>query len=80
MAKIEKLKVGQVLYDKHKYKAGNTTMRRWGVWTVRVEEIDPDHKFIVASWNGNPAKKMFAFQVAKLKVKEPIIKETGIFR
>lgn len=75
MAKIEKLTVGQVLYDKHKYKMGNTTMRAWGVWTVVVKEIDPDGRFIVASWNGNAPKKMFSGQVEKLRVKEPVIKE-----
>lgn len=71
MAKISKLKVGQILYDKHTYKMGNTTMRAWGLWTVKVLEIDPEHRFIVASWNGNRAETMYQQRVEKLKVKKP---------
>jgi hypothetical protein len=71
MAKISKIKVGQILYDKHKYRMGNTTMMAWGLWEVYVKEVDPNGEFIVASWNGNPAKRMYAYEVKKLKVKEP---------
>ncbi len=73
MATIRNLKEGQILWDKHRYKMGNTNVRTWGVWRVRVIEIDPNHQFIVASWNGNEAKRMYEYQVKKLKVKEPII-------
>lgn len=75
MAKIEKLTVGQVLYDKHKYKMGNTTMSAWGVWTVVVKEIDHNGRFIIASWNGNAPRKMFSGEVEKLRVKKPVTKE-----
>lgn len=71
MATISKIKAGQVLYDKHKYKMGNTTMKAWGVWPVFVKEVDPDGKFIIASWNGNKPRKMFEKEVSKLRVKEP---------
>ena len=76
MAKIPKLEVGQILYDKHKYKMGNTTMRAWGLWTVKVLEIDPEHRFIVASWNGNKPEKMYQQRVGKLKVKKPKMPES----
>lgn len=76
MATISKLKVGQTLYDKHKYRAGNTTMMVWGLWTVTVHSIDPDHRWIEASWNSNTIRKYYARDVAKWRVKEPKMPET----
>lgn len=73
MATISRIKVGQVLYDKHKYKMGHTTMKKWGVWPVFVKEVDTDGEFIVASWNWNKPRKMFEREVKKLRVKEPKI-------
>lgn len=71
MATISKLNVGQVIYDKHKYKMGNTTIRTWGLWTVKVLEIDTEFRWIKASWNGNQAKTYYQTQVSKWKVKKP---------
>lgn len=73
MATIRKLKVGQIVYDKHQYKAGNTKMKRWGVYPVVIKEIDPDFRWVIATWNGNPARKYFESSVKQWKVKEPII-------
>jgi hypothetical protein len=71
MAIISRLKTGQILFDKHKTRMGNTTMTRWGLWRVLVIEIDPELQWIIASWNGNKAEKMYAGRVKKFKVKEP---------
>lgn len=79
MAKISKLKIGQVIYDKHKYKMGNTTLSGWGVWNVFVKEIDPEFNFIIASWNGNPPRKMYQYEVDKYRVKEPKINNETYF-
>jgi hypothetical protein len=76
MATISKLKVGQELWDKHRVRAGNTTMMRWGVWRVVVKEIDPEHRWIIASWNGNTPRKMYENEVLKLRVKEPQIEHS----
>lgn len=73
MATISRIKAGQVLYDKHRHKMGNTTMTTLGVWPVYVEEVDPNGRFIIARWNGNKPRKMFGKEVGKLRVKEPII-------
>lgn len=73
MATISKIKVGQVLYDKRRYKMGHTTMTTWGVWPVFVKEVDPNGEFIIASWNGNKPRRMFGKEVSKLRVKEPIL-------
>jgi len=74
MATISRIKAGQVLYDKHKYKMGNTTMSRWGLWKVFVKEVDVEGKYIIASWNGNPPHKMCEQQVKKLMVNKPKLK------
>lgn len=71
MAKISKLKVGQVLWDTRRQRMGNTTLTRVCKYKVWVEEIDPDERFIIASWNGNKPKKMWEQEVSKLRVKEP---------
>ena len=71
MATISKLKVGQILYDKHKYTMGHTTIRTYGLWEVEVCEIDPNNEFILASWNGNKPQVMYENEVKKLRVKEP---------
>jgi len=38
MAQISKLKPGQVLYDKHRHRMGNTKMTKWGLWQVNVKK------------------------------------------
>lgn len=76
MATISKLTPGQVLYDKHKYKMGNTKIMTWGLWHVIVLEVDPNHEWIIASWNGNPPKKCYEHQVKRWKVKEPKMPES----
>lgn len=75
MATISKLTVGQILYDKHKYKMGNTTMTTWGLWEVIVLEIDPEFRWIKASWNGNTARTYYPKQVGRWKVKKPKLSE-----
>ena len=50
---INALKPGDVVYDVHMQKMGNTTMRRLGVWSVVIKEVDVDAGKVLASWNGN---------------------------
>ena len=71
MATIAKLKPGQILYDVHRTKMGNTTVSRLGCWPVEVVEVDPEGRWIVAKWNYNRPRKMYRSQVAKLKVRKP---------
>ncbi len=65
--KFEKIRPGMVLYDRHKYRAGNTTMRVLGEWTVRIVSTDAATRTAVASWNGNPPQKWPERNLAKLK-------------
>ena len=54
--KFETLKAGDLLYDCRYELAGNTTMKRWGVWTIRVVFVDHEKLSAQVSWNGNPAR------------------------
>jgi hypothetical protein len=65
--KFEKIKAGMVLYDRHKYQAGNTTMRVLGEWTVQIKSLDPATRTAMASWNGNPERRWNERSLAKLK-------------
>ena len=60
MIKIQSLKPGDVLYDVHSERAGNTTMRREGVWECYVRAVDPNGQWVEISRNGNPARRFAA--------------------
>ena len=60
MIKIQSLKPGDVLYDVHSERAGNTTMRREGCWECFVRAVDSNGKWVEISWNGNPARRFAA--------------------
>jgi len=78
--KIEKLKAGDVLYDVHSYRMGNTKMRSVGVWEVSVKEVhltpEVGAPYIIASWNGNRAEKMYGRQIERLRSKRPMLIRT----
>lgn len=78
MAQIKKLKVGQVLYTVTRSRLGNTTLRTVHVHEVVVKEIDPEGKFVIASWNHNRAEKYWAGDVGTWKVSKPVTID-GIF-
>jgi hypothetical protein len=75
MATLSRIKPGDILYDVHSHKMGNTTASTMGVWTVRVIEVHENH--IVASWNGNSPEKMFEGRVSKLRVSKPVFVKSG---
>lgn len=78
MATLRKLKAGDMLYDVHRHKMGNTTMSTVGVWTVRIIEVHERH--IVASWNGNPATLMHEGEIKKLRTSKPVLITAGMGR
>lgn len=41
MASLDHIKPGDVLYDSHRERAGNTTMTRMGTWRVHVLAVNP---------------------------------------
>ena len=71
MAKIEKIKPGQVLWSVSSGRLGNTMLTTKNLYPVRVVEVDMANKRVLASWNGNPERWMY--QVAKLRVTKPVM-------
>lgn len=58
---VNKLVVGETLYDVHSHRMGNTTMREEGCWTARVVEVHAEAvpQYALIAWNGNPPRKVF---------------------
>lgn len=65
--KFETIKAGDVLWDYRSERAGNTTMRRWGNWSVKIIEIDHAAGWARVSWNGNPSTKWYRHNLEKLR-------------
>lgn len=61
------VKVGDLLWDVHREKMGNTTMSRTGSWPVKIIEINHETGRAVASWNGNSPRPMYRSSVEKLR-------------
>lgn len=73
MAKIEKLKAGDIVYDVGRTKMGNTTMRTVGVWHVYIKEVDLEARAVKASWNGNAPKTFYRRDIARWRVNKPVL-------
>jgi hypothetical protein len=71
MATISRLTPGQIVYDRHRYQMGNTTMSAWGTWEVRIIEVHADKGWVLASWNGNRPQRYDTKAIAKWRVKRP---------
>jgi hypothetical protein len=52
--KFDTLKPGDVLYDCHREKLGNTTMSALGIWHVYIKVVSLPERKALISWNGNP--------------------------
>lgn len=77
--KYEKIKAGDVLYDVHSYRMGNTTIRSMGVWQVKVITLHPEDRTATVSWNGNRPERYYASDLKRLREKEPTLIKTGFF-
>lgn len=72
MIKPELVKVGDVLWDCHRYKMGNTTMSAMGSWEVEILDIGDQSKPIhmrtfIVRWNGNEPRRQSYAYIAKLR-------------
>ena len=67
--KYERIKDGDVLYDVHRTKMGNTTMSRLGCWTVMVIRLHDDGATV--SWNSNAATFYTRRRLEKLRRAPP---------
>lgn len=68
---FSKIKPGMTLLDIHSERAGNTKMRRLGLWKVRIISVDAEAQTAIVSWNSNPPRKWSKGQLEKLYIKEP---------
>jgi hypothetical protein len=71
--KIEKLRVGQVVYSVERRLMGNTTLSTVDVRKITITEIGPDNRWVMASCNGNVPRKYLERQTSKWRKKEPIL-------
>lgn len=78
--KFDKIKVGDILFDVHSYRMGNTSIRTVGVWPVRILELHPESQSATVSWNHNDdrPRRYFRRDLEKLRAKEPELVE-GFF-
>ena len=77
MATLKNLKPDQILYKVRKEKAGNTTMKRQVLDTLRIISIDLENEIAVAKYNGRERKYM-DWQLKSWRVKEPQVKSKDI--
>lgn len=61
------IKPGDVLWDCHRTKMGNTTMTRMGCWQVQVVSVDRDNHTAQCSWNGNAPRRYTERQIKALR-------------
>lgn len=62
MTKVDTLKVGDVLHDVHRHKAGNTSMMVEGHWKAIVTEVGVDEHgvpYADISWNSNRPRRHY---------------------
>lgn len=71
MIKFELIKAGDVLYDVHREKMGNTNMSRLGCWEVKIESVDPATRSAMVRWNWNQPERWHASQLRKLRRSPP---------
>jgi len=77
MATLKNLKPDQILYKVRKEKAGNTTMKRQVLDTLRIISVDLENEEAVARYNGRERKYM-DWQLKSWRVKEPQVKGKDI--
>lgn len=67
--KFHKIKPGMTLLDIHSERAGNTTMRRIGLWEVRILSVNEKNESAVVSWNNNAEQVYYKRQLERLYTK-----------
>lgn len=71
MPVIKNIYPGQTLWDVKKAKQGWLSKTKWDVWPVTVKEVNIEEDYILASWNHNPARKMYRRSYSKLRAAPP---------
>jgi hypothetical protein len=71
MVAFSTIKPGDVLWDCHRQKMGNTRMSQMGSWRVVVYEVDQETRSALVSWNGNPRKVWSERKLKSLRRSRP---------
>lgn len=71
MVAFNKVNDGDVLYDCHRMRMGNTTMSRMGTWIVNVIKVDRDKRTALVSWNGNRPQTYCERDIERLRRSRP---------
>lgn len=69
--KLSSLKPGDVVYSVGRRRMGNTRMTRQAVWPVFIVSVNADDQSVIASWNGNKARRYSAAQVKRWRKTPP---------
>lgn len=77
--KLEKLQPGQIVFDVHSYRMGNTTMRTMGCWSVRIVAVDLERGTVRASWNHNDITTYYQRSWSKWREKKPLMMPVGSY-
>lgn len=75
--KLEKMQPGQVVYDVHSHKMGNTTINTVGVWSVKIISINLEKQTVQASWNSNAERTYYHNSWSKWRGKKPVLIKVG---
>ncbi len=65
MVAFATLKVGDVVWDCHRTKMGNTNISKMGSWEVKIVSINTEEESVMASWNHNPPERFGRHAIKK---------------
>jgi len=75
VASFDRIKPGDVLYDVHRQRMGNTTMSRLACFTVEVVSVDRVGRTAECRWNSNPPRTYFEHSIKRLRRSKPTLRQ-----
>jgi hypothetical protein len=76
--KFEHLIPGMVVFEIRQNRMGNTTMKSWGTYQIKIFEVDPVKRRVLASWNSNASEWFGEFTYKKWKKEKPFLVKYGM--
>lgn len=67
MVAFSTIKAGDILWDCHRHRMGNTTMSRMGAWQVKIISVDTEKRTAIASWNSNKPTTYYEHNIRALR-------------
>jgi hypothetical protein len=74
MVAFNTIKVGDVLWEGHRTRSGQSRMSRMSWYTIKIVSVHEDH--VMASWNTNPVRRYNASAVKRWRRTKPEPKPT----